>query len=250
MYCKYQESKLAEMNNSASEVKPDGNSANKVQPDGSSSKFWIKNPEKENDEVRQTKAYEIMKYETIAQMNASSVSAYLRQQCLKPNVVPGSETDGILQKHREEIENHAATVIQQFFRRTTRQKQIDRIFYTWKWIPLEKRIRYIEAIAEQMSGGTIPRRADHSIIKNKLDEHKRTMYTSINNYVRREQLVRHIENDLMLLNSFCYNDTSTSLKLEITSIMALLLKRRLKYSHRVKTSYFRKFRTNPNTLQV
>lgn len=69
--------------------------------------------------VRQTKAYEMMKYETIARMNASSVSAYLRQQRLKPLKpidVPQSVMDAMLQKHHEEIKNHAATIIQQFVR--------------------------------------------------------------------------------------------------------------------------------------
>lgn len=40
-------------------------------------------------------------------------------------------------------------------------------------IPFGKRIQYIEAIAERMSGGTVPRRIDHSIIKNKVKfQHK------------------------------------------------------------------------------
>lgn len=39
----------------------------------------------------------MMKYETIARMNASSVTAYLRQQRLKPNQVPLSETEAILE---------------------------------------------------------------------------------------------------------------------------------------------------------
>ncbi|VDK88243.1 unnamed protein product [Litomosoides sigmodontis] len=153
--------------------------------------------------VRQTKAYEMMKYETIARMNASSVSAYLRQQRLKPlkpNEVPQPGVDGVLQKHHEEIKNHAARIIQQFFRRITREKQIYRTLCTWRRIPLTKRVRYIEIIAERMSRGTVPRRIDHSIIKNKLDEHKKTMHANVDNYVRRKQLVKRIESDLTLLN--------------------------------------------------
>lgn len=69
-------------------------------------------------DVRQTKAYEIMKYETIARMNALSVSAYLRQQRLKPHARQLSESDAIYQKHREKMENHAATIIQQFVRKS------------------------------------------------------------------------------------------------------------------------------------
>lgn len=69
------------------------------------------------DEIRQTKAYEMIKYETIARMNASYVSAYLRQQRLKPNKVPSSGMDEILQKHHDEMKNHAATVIQRFVRK-------------------------------------------------------------------------------------------------------------------------------------
>ncbi|VBB31979.1 unnamed protein product [Acanthocheilonema viteae] len=152
------------------------------------------------DEVRQSKAYEMMKYETIARMNASSVSAYLLQQRLKPSEVQRSGMDAMLQKHHEEMKNHAATIIQQFFRRITREKQIHRILCTWKWIPLAKRVRYIEVIAERMSGGTVPRRIDHSIIKNKLDERKKTINANTDNYVRREQLIKRIANDLTLLN--------------------------------------------------
>ncbi|CAG9535766.1 unnamed protein product [Cercopithifilaria johnstoni] len=207
MYCKYQQSELAEVNNSVNETQLDGNSYNNSRI--SSHKSEKKSDEllkssreilRKLDEVRQTKAYEMMKYETIARMDASSVSAYLRQQRLKPNEIPKSGMDSMLQKHHEKLKNHAATIIQQFFRRITREKQIYRILCTWKWIPLAKRVRYIEVIAERMSGGTVPRRIDHSIIKNKLDEHKRTMHANINNYVRREQLVKRIENDLTLLN--------------------------------------------------
>uniref|UniRef100_A0A8R1U166 Uncharacterized protein n=1 Tax=Onchocerca volvulus TaxID=6282 RepID=A0A8R1U166_ONCVO len=190
------------------------NLVNDIQLDGNSTKFLIysKSIKKHDqllkssgeilrklEEVRQTKAYEMMKYETISRMNASNVKTYLRQH-LKLNEVSSSGMDAVLQKHHEEKKNRAAVVIQQFFRRITRQKQIDRIFCTWKWVPLEKRIQYIEAISERMSGGTVPRRIDHSIIKNKLDKHKKMMYANANNFVRREQLIKSIENDLTLLN--------------------------------------------------
>ncbi|VDN93283.1 unnamed protein product [Brugia pahangi] len=207
MYCKYQESELPEMDNSVKAIQLDENLDNS--PRISSCKSTKKHDEllkssgeilRKLNEVRQTKAYEMMKYETIARMNASSVTAYLRQQHLKPNQVPLSETEAILQKHHEEMKNHAAIIIQQFFRRITRRKQIDRIFCTWKWISLPKRVQYIEAIAERMAGGTVPRRIDYSIIKNKLVEHKRTMYRNVDNYVRREQLIKHFANDLALLN--------------------------------------------------
>ncbi|VDK73451.1 unnamed protein product [Onchocerca ochengi] len=195
MYCKYQESKLADMNNLVNDIQLDGNSTNKSikkhdQLLKSSGEILRK-----LEEVRQTKAYEMMKYETISRMNASNVKTYLRQQHLKLNEVSSSGMDAVLQKHHEEKKNRAAV-----FRRITRQKQIDRIFCTWKWVPLEKRIQYIEAISERMSGGTVPRRIDHSIIKNKLDKHKKMMYANANNFVRREQLIKSIENDLTLLN--------------------------------------------------
>ncbi|EJW79452.1 hypothetical protein WUBG_09638 [Wuchereria bancrofti] len=194
MYCKYQGSELAEMDNSVKEIQLDENLDSSLRI--SSRKSIKKHDEllkssgeilRKLNEVRQTKAYEMMKYETIARMNASSVTAYLRQQRLRPNQAPLSETEAILQKHHEEMKNHAATIIQQFFRRITRKKQIDRIFCTWKWISLPKRIQYIEAIAERMAGGT-------------LVERKRTMYRNVDDYVRREQLIKHIANDLALLN--------------------------------------------------
>ncbi|VDO43757.1 unnamed protein product [Onchocerca flexuosa] len=165
MYCKYQELKLADMNNLVNEKQLDGNSSNKSTKKHDELLKSSGEILRKLEEVRQTKAYEMMKYETIARMNASSVNTYLRQQHLKLNetIASSSETDVILQKHHDEMKNHAA-----IFRRITRQKQIDRIFCTWKWIPLEKRIQYIEAIAERMSGGTVPRRIDHSIIKNKV----------------------------------------------------------------------------------
>uniref|UniRef100_A0A0R3RIP1 Uncharacterized protein n=1 Tax=Elaeophora elaphi TaxID=1147741 RepID=A0A0R3RIP1_9BILA len=207
MYCKYQESELAEMNDLVNETQPNRNSDKKSRI--SSHKSAKKHVEllkssgeilRKLDEVRQTKAYEMMKYETIARMNALSVSAYLRQQRFKPNEALRSGMDAILQKHHDEMKNRAATIIQQFFRRIIREKQIYQILCIWKWIPLAKRARYIEVIAERMSGGTVPRRIDHSIIKNKLDEHKKTMHANIDNYIRREQLVKRIENDLTLLN--------------------------------------------------
>uniref|UniRef100_A0A915PSR6 Uncharacterized protein n=1 Tax=Setaria digitata TaxID=48799 RepID=A0A915PSR6_9BILA len=209
MYSKYQESELIEMKNSADE---------KIQSDTkfenistiSNNKFKKKHEEllKSSEEilyklekVRQTKAYEMMKYEKIARMNASSVAAYLRQQRMKPNDISTlSQKDMITQKRCDEIRNHAATIIQRFFHRIIRQKQIDRLLCTWKWIPIKKRIKYIEAIAVRMSDGVVPRRIDHLTTRDKLEEHRRTMYTNVCNYIRREQLIHGIKRDLKLLN--------------------------------------------------
>lgn len=67
------------------------------------------------EEVRQTKTYEMMKYETIARMNAASVGAYLRQERLKPEKLKLPKTvETIHQKHKEERENQAAIIIQRF----------------------------------------------------------------------------------------------------------------------------------------
>uniref|UniRef100_A0A1I7VGI9 Uncharacterized protein n=1 Tax=Loa loa TaxID=7209 RepID=A0A1I7VGI9_LOALO len=235
MYCKYQKSELAEVENSTNEMQLNGifDSSTRIPSNKSINKHneLLKSSGKilhKLNEVRQTKAYEIMKYEMITRMNASSVSVYLRQQRLKPNEVPPSGTDAILQNHYDGMENHAATIIQQFvreflyfyftfhflnrpfvkeflecqleFRRITRKKQIERTFCTWKWISLTKRIQYIEAIAERMSDGTVSRRIDHSKIKNKLNERKKMMYANVDNYIRREQLIKRIGNDLTLLN--------------------------------------------------
>ncbi|VDN24602.1 unnamed protein product [Gongylonema pulchrum] len=121
------------------------------------------------EEIRRSKAYEMMKYETIARMNAGSVSAYLRQERFKPSPVkPSTEIDELLQKHDEETKDQAACIIQQFFRKCVRRKQIQETLYSWQWIPIQKRLRYIEAIAERMSGGSIPRKTDLTVIKNKV----------------------------------------------------------------------------------
>lgn len=152
------------------------------------------------EEVRRTKAYEMMKYETIARMNAASVSAYLRQERLKPTAVKPSRMDQILQKQNEQKRNQAATIIQHFFRKCVRQKQIDRTLYAWRWVPFDKRLKYIEAVAERMSTGSVPRKVDLSIIKSRLEQRKKMMPNEVAKFVRREELVKIIDRDLRLLN--------------------------------------------------
>lgn len=78
---------------------------------------------KSNDEliakleaVRASKAYAVMKYETIARMNAKDVNAYLRREYVKPTPAKRSEYETILERQRNAKANNAALVIQRFVR--------------------------------------------------------------------------------------------------------------------------------------
>ncbi|VDN02721.1 unnamed protein product [Thelazia callipaeda] len=120
------------------------------------------------NEIRRNKALEMKKYETVVRMDALSVSGYLQQQHLKLQEL--IRTDESFNKYNEERMQQAAITIQRFFRKIIYRKQILRTLCTWKWVAVEKRIKYIEIIAERMSSNaTVPRRIDLSIIKNKVN---------------------------------------------------------------------------------
>uniref|UniRef100_A0A915BZP0 Uncharacterized protein n=1 Tax=Parascaris univalens TaxID=6257 RepID=A0A915BZP0_PARUN len=165
---------------------------------------------KSNDEliakleaVRASKAYAIMKYETISRMNAKDVNAYLRREYIKPTPAKKSEYETILERQRNAKANNAALVIQRFFRFCARKKREQRTSRAWKRITPQRRVELITAIAERMSAGEVARKNDLSAIKTKLAERKEAMNETVAAYERREEIIKRLERDLQLLGGLC-----------------------------------------------
>ena len=62
--------------------------------------------------VRQTKAYELMKYKTVENMTATKVSEYLRSEIRKPTAVEACEVEQVRKRFRDQVENKAAVILQ------------------------------------------------------------------------------------------------------------------------------------------
>uniref|UniRef100_A0A0M3HUF0 HSA domain-containing protein n=1 Tax=Ascaris lumbricoides TaxID=6252 RepID=A0A0M3HUF0_ASCLU len=173
---------------------------------------------KSNDEliakleaVRASKAYAIMKYETIARMNAKDVNAYLRREYVKPTPAKGSEYETILERQRNAKANNAALVIQRFFRFCAQKKREQKTLRAWKRITPQRRVELISAIAERMSTGEVPRKNDLDAIKTKLAERKEAMTETVAAYERREGIIKRLERDLQLLGGISTLDDLLSI---------------------------------------
>ncbi|VDK72182.1 unnamed protein product [Anisakis simplex] len=189
---------------------------------------------KKLEAVRNSKAYEQMKYDTIARMNAHDVNTFLKEQFSKrqqhaTKQNSNTEYESIVQKRHQAKLNEAACIIQRFFRSVAIKKRREKLRKAWTEVDPQRRVQLISDIADRIAvSRDAPQRVDLQTIKNKLKERKEGLDKAIADYEKCERMIKQMQQDLQLLASITSIEQLIKLdprKLRCTKLALLLAER-------------------------
>uniref|UniRef100_A0A0N5AUP8 CUT domain-containing protein n=1 Tax=Syphacia muris TaxID=451379 RepID=A0A0N5AUP8_9BILA len=139
---------------------------------------------KKLESIKKTKAYEMLKYSNIQNMDASMVGEYLRSEPKHLTPVKSTGYEQFRQRIQQKTKDKAALSIQQ---------------YRWKNECPTERLRLIEEVSSRLARNHAPCTADLSVIKTRLMEWKQSRTTSAEEFEKRQLLMLQLKCNLRFL---------------------------------------------------